>query len=97
MPKNGYSLTKKLHKADLGGIEPPKLGSANAEALETQRRIRWATDPAMLLEILLFLYPLMAWISWISWVSDDLCKGFWIKRYEQCSKSLSDSIIVVGL
>jgi hypothetical protein len=47
MPKGSKCLiTKKLNKADPGGIEPPKLGSANAEASETQRRIQWATDPA---------------------------------------------------
>ena len=60
------AVTKKLHKADLGEVESPELGSANAEALETQRRIQWATDPDMFAELFSLLYPPMACISWIS-------------------------------
>ena len=63
MPKGSKRLQtlKEAEQADLGGIEPPKLGSANAEASETQRRIQWATDLAELAQ-LYFFYPLVAWI-----------------------------------
>ena len=59
-------LTKKLNKSDLGGFEPPKLGSANAEASETQRRIQWATDPAWLAELCPFFNL---------WIFVDQCAG----------------------
>ena len=37
------SLAKRI---DLEGFEPQKLGFADASALETQRHIQWARDPA---------------------------------------------------
>ena len=37
---------KEVEQSGSGRNRAPKLGSANAEASETRRRIQWATDPA---------------------------------------------------
>ena len=52
--KLGLRMGQEAEQADLGRIEPPKLGAANAEASETQRRIQWATDPAVLAQLYYF-------------------------------------------
>jgi len=79
VPKGSKRLQtlKEAEQADLGGIESPKLGSANAEASETQRRIQWATDLAELAQLYFFFTRL-----WRGYLTTCLfCLGHVCKKF----------------
>ena len=79
MPKGSKRLQtlKEAEQADLGEIEPPKLGSTNAEASETQHRIQWATDPAELTQLYSFFTRL-----WRGYLTTCLfCLGYVCKKF----------------